>query len=152
MKSNVHTGPGLTLKIHYPSNSQEKTIGFCTNLQYTVTNGQKPIFTVDSPFPAEIAQSASPSMVRGSMTLFLPKGSTPESSGLVPYRTDEQQRSNIAATKYLNLRIYDRLTKQLVMSLDYCKVSQYTVNIRSKSVVTVDMSFEGMFATPGNVS
>jgi hypothetical protein len=149
LKTTVYSGPQLLLKVFYPNDGKEKTIGFASNLAYTVTQGQKPIFTVDSTFPSEIAQSASPSMVHGSLSIFLPKGTTPESAGLIPYRTDAQGQNNMAASKYLNIRIYDRLTSAMIFSLDFCKFGQYTMNIGARQIVRVDMVFEGYFVTPG---
>lgn len=150
IKSILHTGPSLQVKVFYPADGTEKTIGFATGLTFTVTQGQKAIYVVDSPFPAETSQAAGPSAVRGSMTMFLPKGSTPESAGLVPYRTDATGQINMAATKYLCFRIYDRVTSSLVLSLDYVKVSQYSMGIRAKTHVTCQIEFEGSYATPGN--
>ena len=144
----IQTGASLLVKIGYDQNN-EKVIGFATNLTYTVTQGQKSIFTVDSPFPAEIAQSAGPSFVKGSMTLFMPKGATMESAGLVPYRTD-QGGENIAATsKYFDIKIYDRKTNQIVMTCKYCKVGQYTVNIPARGIVSISLAFDGMLLEPG---
>lgn len=150
MKSRLHTGPSLVLKVFYPSDGSEKIIGYASNLTFTVMNGQKPIFVVDSSFPAEIAQSASPSMVQGNLSLYLPKGTTPEAAGLIPYRTNKDGQNNMAASKYLNIRIYDRLTNGLVLSLDFCKFGQYTMSIQSRQIVRVDMNFQGIYATPGN--
>jgi hypothetical protein len=150
MQSAVHTGPSLTLKVFYPADQTEKVIGFASDFQYSVSQGQKAIFAVDSPFPVEIAQAAAPSLVRGSMTIYLPKGSTPEAAGLVPFRTDSQGEIAHAASKYLHFRIYDRQTTGLLYSIDYAKVSSYSVSIRNRSVVMVQLQFEAMYCTPGN--
>lgn len=147
----LHAAPTLTLKVSYPDNTTpEKTIGYASSLTYTVFQGQKEVFVVDSPFPAEISQASGPSLVRGSVTLYMPKGSTPEYAGLVPFRTTSDGKIAHAATKYLNWRLYDRLTGGLVLSLDYVKVSQYTVTVGARTVVTVRLEFAGMYSTPGN--
>jgi len=149
MKSLLHTGPSLQLKIAKPGDT-EKTVGYATGLQFSVIQGQRPHFVVDSPFPAQIHQAAAPSMVRGQLTIFLPKGMTPESAGLVPYRQDQQGNIFQGNSQFINFRIYDRATTQLVFSADYCKVSDYTVSIRSRQTVMVTLNFEGMFLSPGN--
>jgi hypothetical protein len=149
-QSVLQTGPSLLVKIFYVADNTEKLIGFASGLNFQVTQGQKPIFVVDSPFPAEIAQAAAPSMVRGSMTLFLPKGSSPEAAGLVAYRTDSMGDIYNAASKYLHLRIYDRVSTALIYSMDYTKVSGYSVNIRTRSHVQVQLQFESLYCTPGN--
>jgi hypothetical protein len=144
----IHTGASLLVKVK-PDQGTEKIIGFATNLTYTVTQGQKSIFVVDSPFPAEIAQSAAPSFVKGSLTLYMPKGSTMESAGLVPYRTSQDGQNSAAKSKYLDLSIYDRLTNQAVMTCKFCKVGQYTVNIPARGIVSITLSFDGMILEPG---
>lgn len=162
MKSILRTGPNLILKVVHDSG--EKIIGYASNLTFTVTNGQKTIFTVDSPFPAEISHAAAPSMVRGSLTVFMPKGMTLEKAGLVPYRTSgAASESDIsphpgsadnfihsAHAKYIHLRIYDRETSEMFIGIDYVKVSQYTIVIQSKSVVRAELQFEGKYAIPGS--
>ena len=150
MKSAIQTGPNLLVKITYSGADVERTIGYATDLQYSVTQGQKMIFVVDSPFPAEIAQAAGPSHVRGSISIFLPKGHTPESLGLVPYRVDEKGFAHQAKSGYFHMRIVDRQSTGTLLSLDYCKVASYSVSISSRSVVKVNLSFEGFFATTGN--
>lgn len=147
MKSLIQTAPSLILKVSYES-GEEKTIGYASNLAFTVTQGQKPIFTVDSPFPVEIAQAASASMVSGTMSIYLLKGSTPESVGLVPYRVSKSGSDIMsAATKYCNIRLYSRGDNTLVFSCDYCKVSTYTVAVTAKRVVQVNLNFDGIFLT-----
>lgn len=85
MKSIIRTGAKLLLKID--DGSGERPIGFCTSISYGVSQGTKTILTVDSPFPVEIASAAGASQVRGTMTIFLLQNMTPESAGLVPFRT-----------------------------------------------------------------
>ena len=149
MRSLIQTGASLLLKVHYPSTGKEKVIGFARGLTYSVSQGQKSIHVVDTPFPAEIAQGAAPSFVKGGLTCYLPSGSTPESAGLVPYRTNEDGAINMAGSKYLNFRIYDRLSNQLVMSCDYCKVSSYSVSIVARGIVECSLQFDGILLTPG---
>lgn len=148
MRSMLHTGASLLLKVKY-ENGTSKVIGFASNFNYSVTQGQKTTYVVDSPFPAEIAQSAAPSQVRGSLSLYLPKGTTPESVGLVPLRTDANGNNMIATSKYLFFEIYDRATMNLVMSCDYCKVGSYSVGITARGIVQVNLTFEGVYVTPG---
>src|SRR5882724_11717708 len=84
-KAVLRTGPNLLLKVVQPSG--EKIIGYASGFNMTVLNGQKTTMVVDNPFPAEIAHGAGPSLVRGTVTLYMPKGMTLEKAGLVPYRT-----------------------------------------------------------------
>jgi hypothetical protein len=148
MKSMLHTGASLLLKVKY-ENGTSKVIGYATGFTYSVTQGQKAIYTVDNPMPAEIAQSAGPSQVRGSLVLFLPKGTTPESEGLVPFRVDGAGNNIMASSGYMNFEIYDRATMNLVVALEYCKVGNYTVSMMARGIVQVNLTFEGIMATSG---
>lgn len=152
MQSLVHTGPSLVVKISYESDSRERVVGYASSLSFRVTQGQKPIFVVDSPFPVEIGQALGQSMVRGGLTIFLPKGQTLESLGLVPYRLRNRETTfaMAAMSRYFHLRVYDRLTSELVFSADYCKVSDYQVTVGARQLVRGELSFEGLYLTPGN--
>lgn len=146
----LNTAPSLIVKIAYEGDGKERIIGYASNLSMRVSQGQREIFVVDSPFPAEIAQAAGQSMVRGSMSIFLPKGQTPESLGLVPQRilNHDPNYAAMAASKHFHLRIYDRLSTQLMFSIDFCKVGEYSVNIQARQVVRCELSFSGMYLTP----
>jgi hypothetical protein len=120
--------------------------------------------TVDDPFPAEIAHGAGASMVRGSLTLFMLKGSTLEKAGLVPYRTsgaasakdispnpgDPANFAHVAHSTYIHWRLYDRETSELFYSLDYAKVSQFTISVMAKGIVKAELQFEAKYAIPGS--
>ena len=148
MKSLLHTGASLALKVAYEDGT-EKMIGFARNFSYTVSQGQKITYTVDSSLPQEIAQMAAPSFVRGQLTVYLPKGTTPESVGLVPYRVDAAGLPIGQLSKLIHFRIYDRLTGNRVMSAEHCKVSTYTVSIQARGIVELNMQFDGVLMTPG---
>lgn len=162
MKPLIRTGPSLVLKVVQPSG--EKIVGYATGIQWTVTNGQKTTYTVDNPFPSEISHAAGPSFVRGNVTVFMPKGTTLEKAGLVPWRTAGLASSkdtapnpgsadnfvHLAHSTYIHWRLYDRETGELFMGIDFVKVSQYSVNVQSKSVVRADLQFEGKYAIPGS--
>lgn len=148
MKSLLHTGASLALKVAY-EDGKEKLIGFARNFSYSVSQGQKVTYTVDSPLPQEIAQGAAPSFVKGQLTVFLPKGTTPESVGLVPYRVDAAGTPIGQLSKHIHFRIYDRLTGNKVFMAEYCKVSNYSVVIQARGIVEVSLQFDGVLSTPG---
>jgi hypothetical protein len=148
MKSLLHTGASLLLKVGYEDGTN-KTIGYARNLSYTVTNGQKMTYVVDSPVAAEIAQGAGPMMVKGSLTVFLPKGNTPESLGLVSYRVDADGSYLSILSKYISFQVFDRATLNVIMALEYCKVSNYTVTVQARGIAEVNLQFDGQLATPG---
>jgi len=142
LPSSIHAAPNLMVKVQYQA-GDETTIGYATNLVYRVHQGQKPIFTVDSPFPTEIAQAAAPSFVQGSMTLFLPKGTTIESMGLVPRRLGDKGEFIAALSQYYDINIYNVETNELVVSIQRAKVGDYTVTIGARNIVIVNLNFIG---------
>lgn len=148
MKSLIHTAASLALRVAYQDGT-EKMIGFCRSFNYSVSQGQKLTYVVDSPQPAEISQGAGPQGVKGSLVLYLPKGTTPESSGLVSYRVDTNGSQIAPLSKYIHFRIYDRQTGNLVFACEFCKVSTYSVSIVARGVVEVQMQFDGLLGTPG---
>lgn len=162
MKPLIRTGPSLILKVVQPSG--EKIVGYVTGIMFTVSNGQKATFTVDNPFPAEISHAAGPSYVRGQVTLLMPKGTTLEKAGLVPWRTsgmasskdtapnpgDQDNFVHLAHSTYIHWRLYDRETGEMFIGIDFVKVGQYTVSVQSKAVVRCEMLFEGKYAIPGS--
>jgi hypothetical protein len=161
IQSVIRTGARLQLKVY--DGNEERLIGYCTAINYTVSSGQKSIYVVDSPFPAEIAQGAGPSQVRGSMTIYMLQNTTPEILGLVPFRTsgtaasgdlspspgDSTNMFNMAYSKSIFLRLYDRNSGTLFTSLDYLKVGSYSVAVTAKGIVKADLAFEARYATPG---
>lgn len=149
MISILATGPAYLVKIQY-ADGTEVSIGFARGLNYSVFQGQKMIFVVDNPFPVEIAQGAAPSYVRATLNIYMPKGATPETLGLVSYRQDTDGTMLMVGSRYFNLRVYDRSTTQRVFSMDYCKVGSYTVNLEAKQVVQCALNIEGFMMTPNN--
>lgn len=152
MRSILNTGANLLLKVQYPHSGDEKVIGFAKAFSYTVSQGQKTTYTVDSPFPIEIAQGSAASMVRGNLVIYLPKGNTLESVGLVPYRVNEGGTNIAATSRYLHFKIYDRSSNYLVFSCNYCKVSTYSINVIARGVVECNITFDGMYAMPGQTT
>jgi hypothetical protein len=148
MKSLLHTGASLLLKVAY-EDGKEKIIGFARGLSFTVSQGQKVTYTVDSPMPQEIAQGATAMFVKGSLTVYLPKGTTPESVGLVPFRNSADGAPINGLSKAMHFRIYDRQTLNKIMSAEYCKVGMVTVTVQARGIVEVNLQFDGVMLTPG---
>ena len=145
----LQTAPSLELRIKY-ENGNEKVIAFASNLQFNVVQGQKPIFVVDSPFPAEIANGAAPSYVTGSMTVYLPKGQTMESAGLVPRSLTEDGSEILAATaSYANIMVYDRLSDDLVIGVQGFKCGSYSFNMASRTHIIINLQFAGLYIKEG---
>jgi hypothetical protein len=151
MKSLLHTGASLLLKVGYEDGTA-KTIGFARGLQFSVSQGQKVTYVVDSIIPAEIAQGAGPSFVKGSLNVLFPKGTTPESVGLVPYRVAQDGSQTAQLSKYMSFQVMDRATLNLILALEFCKVGSYTFVAQARGVVEISLQFDGMLATPGLTS
>lgn len=162
MKSIVRTGAKLILKID-AGDGVEKIIGFCTGINYAVSQGTKTIYVVDNPFPFEIASGASASQVRGSMNVYLLEGSNLELAGLVPYRTsgtgspkdkspnpgDPNNVINVAHSKYFHIRLYDRASGEMFVGMDFAKVTGYSVSVTARGVVMANLTFEAKYLIPG---
>jgi hypothetical protein len=148
MISKIITGPSLLIKIK-PENGFEQTIGYATDLQLNVAQGQKEIFGVDSPFPFEIAQGAAPSLVRGTMAVYVLKGTNLETIGLVPYRSDDSKETISPNSKYIDINIYDRASKTLIYGIKNCKVSSYTISVSTRNVLRCSLTFSGILLEPG---
>jgi hypothetical protein len=149
MISILGSGPSYSVKL-VTDDGKEKQIGLASSVNIQVQNGQKMIFVVDSPFPAEIAQGAAPSYVQGSMSIYLPKGLSIEQLGLSPYRTDATGNAQLPSTRYVHLRIYDRLTKSVVYNIEYVKVQSYSITIGAKQLAQASIQFQGILASAGN--
>jgi len=152
-QSQLRTGPNLVLKVSYEnSDTPEKIVGYANNLTFSVIQGQKAIYTVDSPFIQELAQGAAPSMVRGTVSLYMPKGSDPIRAGLVPPTFNIETKNDLplhVTSKTLNWRFFDRFTSELAFSINYVKVGVWTVSVTAKQHVRVNLSFEGMLYEEG---
>jgi len=149
-KSILRTGPSLSLRVSYPD-GEEKTIGYAQSISFSVNQGQKKFYTVDSPFAQEISQGAGPSGVTGSVVLFMPKGSDPVRAGLVPSAASFglSDQPLLVTSKYFNWRFYDRYTGELAFAVNFVKVSSWSTTVSAKSVVMVNMTFDGIFYEPG---
>lgn len=153
-QSQLRTGPNMKLAISYEAGAgEERTIGYASGFTFTVAQGQKATFVVDSPFAAEISQGGAPSFIKGTVTLYMPKGSNPVKAGLVPPTNGFNGPSDfprMATSKYLHWRFYDRFTHELSWAINFCKVGTWTVVAQAKSHVIVTLNFEGMFIEQGN--
>lgn len=149
VQSMIRTGPNLLLKVEYEGGESEKLIGYASNLSFGVIQGQKAIYTVDSPFPQEIAQAAGPTIVQGSLIVYMLKGTDPVRSGLVVPIGQGIDYPSHAGSKYLHWKIYDRYTGELAFAIRYVKVGQWSVNIGTKSIVQCQLTFEGMIYEVG---
>ena len=147
----LRTGANLVLKVLYEAdvNKPEKDIGYVANFTFNVIQGQRPIFTVDSPFPQEIAQGITPSMVQGTMTIFMPRGSDPVTLGLVPPQVWADDKPLNATSKYLHFLLYDRRSGELAHAVRWVKVLSWHLIAQSRSVVQVNLQFQGMFYNSG---
>ena len=142
-KSILQVAPNLVVKIQ-PHESSERVIGFVNSLSFGVSQGQKPQFTVDSSFPETIDQAASPSMVSGSMNLYLPKSTTLEGLGLVPARKNELGEIIMGQAKFFDMKISDRLQNKLIYTLTQCKIGNYTLIASSRSIVIISVTFQAI--------
>lgn len=144
--SNIQSAPDLRVMWN------GKLIGYGTALSYSISQGQKPILTVDSPFPAEIAQGASMSMVEGTLTIFKMKASSPEATGMIGARTFSSGHSNdptfttLGAAKYSVLEVYDRLSNNAILKAYYVMVGTQNWTVQAKNIMQGSITFQGIVA------
>jgi hypothetical protein len=163
MNSLIRTGANLVVKVAYDAGPAEKIVGFATALTYNVSNGLKINHVVDNPYPAELAYGSMPMQVSGTLSLIMPKGTTLEKAGLVPYRTagGASEKDGAVANfgsgdtvyigggKYCHLRVYDRESTEMVFGCEFMKVQSFQINVQSKAVVRADINFIGKYLVPG---
>lgn len=147
----IRTAPTLKLKVFYKGRDvPEKTVGYAANFQFTVSQGQKPIYTVDTPYAAELAQGAAPQLIQGSLTLYMVKGMDPVRVGLVPPPNSNINNAPVHAfSEMLDWRIYDRFSGELAWAINDVKVSQWSVSTQAKSIVTAQLTFQGIYYSSG---
>lgn len=151
-QSRLHTAPNLQLKVAYEASEVEKLIGYASGLSFTVNNGQKEIYTVDSVAIQELAQGAAPTNVKGSLIVYLPKGSDPIRAGLVAPTFDIGTKDDTpvnVTSKYLHWKIYDRFTGELVFAINFAKVGVWNMSIGAKQVVKISLQFTGQVYETG---
>jgi hypothetical protein len=148
----VLTGPELLLVIN------GKTIGFATNLTYSISQGQKAIMTVDSPFPAEIAQGAGVSMVQGSLSVYRisdeDKKTSLEGIGLIGSRSPDDDRmaanlneTQLGAARYSTVEILHRKSKKRLLRIHYTMFGTQQWSVNSKGVMEGSVTFQGILAS-----
>lgn len=145
-RSPLQTSPSMVLRVN------GKNIGFVSDLNYSITQGQKAIIGVDSPFPQEIAQGAGVSICQGSMQLFKLKGVSTESAGLVGYRNkNKDMQTNMSETtlgsaRYSIVELVDRENHTLVLKVTNCMFASQSWRIPAKGLMVGSISFQGVFA------
>jgi hypothetical protein len=144
--SDIQSAPDLRVMIN------GRLYGYATALNYTITQGQKPILTVDSAFPAEIAQGASTSMIEGQLTIFKMKGSSPEAAGFIGARTGTNGQSTdptdsqLGAALYSVLEIYDRLSNNPILKAYYVMFGSQSWSVQAKNIMQGTVTFQGIIA------
>jgi len=163
--SALHNAPELKLFIN------EKLVGYATGFRYMVTQGQKPIYGVDSPVPQEIAQGANPSIVEGSLTVFRPKNFSPERAGYMSPRTSRLGISEdgklgsfapngkenpgsfaLGSARYSTIRLEDRATGKTVMTAYYVMFGSQSWSVGERQVMQGSITFQAIIMDhPGKI-
>lgn len=144
----VLRGADVLLSVSTPDGSLEEIFGWVVDFNVMVSQGQKPIYVVDTPFPIQIAQAASPTGVNGRMTTFFLRHWTLESRGFLPNRQNFVGEPIHYFSKFLNFKIIDRATRKTIYVFEYCKVSDFTIVFSTRNTVKCILNFTGIFATP----
>lgn len=143
--SSLLTAPEIIVKINGTIS------GYATGLSFTASQGQKPIFGVDSPFAQEIAQGAAPALVQGSMVVFRPKGASPEAWNIMTPRAsadgkDEDgnaQTTALGSGQYSILELEDRQTNRLILKVGGVMFGIQSWNVQARGIMQGQVQFQG---------
>ena len=149
MSDQIVTAPQIKVYLN------SKLVGFASALDYSIAQGGKAIFTVDSPFPQELAQGAAPSFIQGTMTVYRIYEESPESQGLIAPRTVNsagQETSNpfetsLGAAKYSTLELKDRTTENTILKAEYVMFNNQQWSIQPRGLVQGSLSFTGILGS-----
>jgi hypothetical protein len=137
--ANANLGPqrvtltGAVIAIYW-NNAQYKEIA---DISFTVDYGEEEIYSIDSPYPQEIAGNKI--MVSGSVKSFrLKLNGGLQGKNLRPLFTDVSQ------APYVGLRITDRSTSEDIIFIPQCKITSETHTIPAKGVYMIDFNFKGI--------
>lgn len=150
MFSISQTSSNLLVYAVMPSGN-EIPLGFVINLNLEVSQGQRVIFGVDSPFPVQIAQAAQPSIVRGVMNIVLLKSTTPESLNLIAGRNNAVGDPINIGSHYIHFRIFDRASRKPIYTIFQAKIGGFNLNIPAQSVVTCQLAFDAAYLVPHTI-
>lgn len=107
------------------------------NISYTIDYGEEDIYGIDSPFPQEIATTRV--NVQGTINGLRVK----LTGGLQGYQI-RSRINEILYAPYTSLRIKDRRSDIDILWIPQMKVTNETVQIPSKGIVSLNFSFKGI--------
>ena len=109
-----------------------------TAINYQFDYGIKPIFSIDNPYPVELAQGAI--TVNGSVQgLRLSK-----TLGLMQDYNLRPLAGAVFNAQYCSIRIYNRRSKQNILFVPNAYITNQKVDINNRRIVTVDFNFTGL--------
>lgn len=118
-----------------------KIVGFCTDLSWSINYGNKPIYTIDSIIPAEIM----PTMYTVNFTL---NGTRILSNNFEDMGLANYPGFNLDAP-YMSLAITERLSGKPILNIKAGTVNTIDTSISAKGLATFNMSGTGFVALSG---
>lgn len=113
-------------------------VGFCTEASWSIDYGNRPIYTIDSIVPAEIAPGPYRCTFNLSGTRLLQ--TSLEDSGLALY-----PGTNISAP-YFTLAILERNSGNLLLNIKACTLDSVQNSVAAKGMMVVNMAGTGFVA------
>lgn len=107
------------------------------NLSYTIDYGEKEIYGIDSAFPQEILTTRV--SVQGQVS-----GVRIKYSGGLQGSGARPKINEILQGSYVAIRIQDRYTQQDLLFVPQAKITNESMSIPAKGVVTLNFSFKGI--------
>lgn len=120
----------------------DKVVGFCTEINWTINYGNKPIYTIDSIIPAEFMPTSYATNFTMNGTRLLTDNF--EDLGLATY-----PGINLEAA-YMSIAVLERLSGKPVVNMKACVVNSIDTTANAKGLVTFSMSGSGFVALSGS--
>lgn len=150
MRQTLLAGPRLKIRIN------GIIAGYISDFNYTVNQGQKLTYGVDSPFPVEVAQGGTASSVSGSMAVWRPVGTSPETWGLLSARSGDSvasavtdsgtpQGSMLGTAQYSTIEILDRQSETILVTIIDVMFSSQSWSVAQRGLMRGTVEFQGRF-------
>jgi hypothetical protein len=133
----VQVGAGVLIKVN------GQVLGFATYIEWQRTQGVKPFYEVDSPFPAEISP-AGPYLVTGVLMGLRLR----DMGGLDgPQITNAANVADFFTQQYVTLTIQDKISGQNLGNVNRCMFDRDSFRIEAKNIATFTASFMGIWVS-----
>ena len=115
----------------------EKKFTSSQSISFNVDYGEQEIWGIDSPWPQEIATTKC--SVSGTI-----QGLRLRNSGGIQAINGRSLIQDVAASPYVSIRVCDRVSKEDIIFIPKCKISNESHSVAAKGIYKVNFSFKGL--------